>query len=143
MLLDQYFGRREQRDLMPVADRDHRRDQRHDRLSAADIALQEPVHRSLRLKIVRDFLQHALLRARQTKWQDFLHFGAQRVVDPNLAILFLHFLRCAADAQRELEREELLEDDPPMGRGAAKEKFVVELWRSMQLLERRRERADV
>jgi hypothetical protein len=54
VLLDQDLRRREQRDLMSVADGDDGRDQRDDGLPAADVALQEAVHRTLRAEVADD-----------------------------------------------------------------------------------------
>ena len=55
MLLDENFGGREERDLMTIANDDHRGDQSDDGLAAADIALQQPIHRPLRFQIAGDF----------------------------------------------------------------------------------------
>ena len=124
---------------MPVADHDDRGDQRDDGLAAADVAFEQAVHRFLRLQIAGDFFDHALLRLRQPERQDAFHLGAQFIINVDFPRLRLHFFRRAADAQRELEREELLQDDAYMRARAAEEKGVVELGRAMDLFERRSE----
>src|SRR3954453_21199470 len=44
MLLGQELGGSHQRRLITVLDRQQRREQRHDRLAAADVALEQPMH---------------------------------------------------------------------------------------------------
>ena len=136
MLLDQDFRRRQQRDLMAVADHDDRRDQRNDRLAAADVAFEQPVHRLVGLQVGGDLSDHAFLRIRQPERQDALDLGAHLVVDGDPARLRLHLFAGAPDAQRELQREELLQDDADVGARAAAEKRVVELRRAVDLFER-------
>ena len=54
MLLGQHFGRREQRRLQLVGDGDEHRVDRDDRLAAADVALQQAVHRRAGLQVLED-----------------------------------------------------------------------------------------
>ena len=70
MLLRQNLGRRHERHLQAVLHRDERRQQRHDRLARADVALQQPVHRLRPLHVVDDLLQRAALPFGQPERQD-------------------------------------------------------------------------
>ena len=72
MLHGQNFGRRHQRDLVAVFDDDRRGFERHDRFAAADVALQQAVHRERPLEIAGNFREHALLRRRRLERQDAL-----------------------------------------------------------------------
>ena len=143
VLFNEDLRRRQQRRLMSVADHDERGDQCDDRFSAADISLQQAVHRSIGLQIVDDLLHHSFLCAGEFEGKNLFHFGAHRVVDANPARFLLHLFGCAADAHRELKREELLQDDPSVRRRTPPEKLVVQLVGSMQLFERRRQRTDM
>ena len=80
MLLRQNFRGRENRHLIAVLQRDHRRFRRHDGFSAAHIALQQPVHRTRPRHVVRDLLQHALLRIRRFERQQLLDLFAHPIV---------------------------------------------------------------
>ena len=64
VLLGEDFGRRHDRDLPAVLDRLQRGERGDDRLAAADIALQQALHRMGLREIARDFGERALLRAR-------------------------------------------------------------------------------
>src|SRR5436190_17624590 len=99
---------------MSVSNCDERSDERDYGLAAADVALQQTVHRALALQIVDDLLHHALLGRCQLERKDFAHFGAHGVVDAKLPRLLLHLLGRPANSERELKGEELLEDDPAM-----------------------------
>ena len=61
VLLGQDFGRRHERHLQAVFHRDQRRQQRDDRLAAADVPLQQPVHRLRPLHVLDDLLERLLL----------------------------------------------------------------------------------
>ena len=57
VLLGEDLGRRHEGHLQAVLHRDERRQQRHDRLAGADVALQQPVHRVRPLQVVDDLLE--------------------------------------------------------------------------------------
>ena len=65
MLLGENLGRRHERDLPSGLDRLQRGERRDDRLAAADVALQQPLHRHRPLEIVADLPPDALLRPRE------------------------------------------------------------------------------
>ncbi len=62
MLHGENFRRRHQRHLLTVFDHDGGRLERHDGFPAADVALQQAVHRLGAFEIGGDFRQHSLLR---------------------------------------------------------------------------------
>ena len=64
MLLRQNFGRRHERDLVAVFNRDDRRLEGHDRFARSHVALQQTPHGAGRLHVGGDFFQHPLLRGR-------------------------------------------------------------------------------
>ena len=65
VLLGEDLGRRHQRDLPAGLDRLQRGQRRDDRLAAADVALQQALHRHRPLEVVADLPPDALLRPRQ------------------------------------------------------------------------------
>ena len=65
MLFRQDLGGRHEGDLPPRLDRLQRRQRRDDRLAAADVALQQPLHRHRALEVVADLAPDALLRSRE------------------------------------------------------------------------------
>jgi hypothetical protein len=67
MLLRQHLGGNHERDLRPVFHHDHRRQDGDNRLSRADVALQQPLHRARRRQLLGDGLQDCSLSVRQTK----------------------------------------------------------------------------
>src|ERR1700758_1571922 len=116
MLLSQNFRRRHERDLVAVLDHDRRSLQSHDRLSAADIPLQQPVHRLAALEVARDFRQHALLRTRGLEGKNpFERLSNSGLPDTERdAGLFLRLL--PAQRQTQLVEKKLLENESLMGR---------------------------
>ncbi len=118
MLRSENFSRRHQRHLVAIFDHDRGGLERHDRFPAADVALEQPVHRKRLFEVACDFRQHALLRRRRLERQnplqrfaDFFFAHAHR--DPALPVI----LR-AAQRQRDLVVEELLENQPQVRRAA-------------------------
>ena len=69
MLLGEDFGGRHQRDLVAVFDGLQGGQRGDDGLAAADIALQQALHRVRLFQVVADFAQHFLLRGGQRKRQ--------------------------------------------------------------------------
>ena len=118
VLRGQDFRRSHQRHLAAVFDDDGRGFERHDCFAAADVAFEQPVHREALLQVRSDLAEHALLRRRRLERQDTLQSFANPVLanahgDAALAMILL-----AAQRQRQLIIEELLEDQPHLRRAA-------------------------
>ena len=111
MLHGEDFRGRHQRHLPAVFDHDRRRFQRHDGLPAADVTLQQPVHRPGPLEIAGDFREHALLRRGGLKGKNALErFSYARLAHTKGdAGLLLGLLPPQRQAQ--LVKEELLENE--------------------------------
>ena len=77
MLLGQYFGRCHDGDLHAGVDGLHCGHRGHDGLAAADIALEQTVHRIRKRQIGADFADHPLLRLGQIESQDLHQTGAK------------------------------------------------------------------
>ena len=116
MLLGEDLGRRHERDLQPVLHRDQRREQRDDRLSRADVALQQAVHRMRLLQVVDDFLQRLLLAVGQLERQHRARRIANAIVDRHRDRLLLRRGGVAARQHAHLEQERLFEDQPALRR---------------------------
>ena len=80
VLLRQHLGRRHQRGLLPGLDRAQHRQQRHQRLAGADVALQQPQHPPVGRQIGVDLSQRLLLRAGERMAEARQRLGAQRAV---------------------------------------------------------------
>ena len=63
MLLGEQLGGRHDRRLIAVLHREQRREQRDDRLAAADVALQQALHAALAAHVGEDLAQHARICA--------------------------------------------------------------------------------
>ena len=118
MLHGENFRGRHQRGLVAVFDDDGRGFERHDGLAAADVALQQAVHRHAALQVRRDFRERALLRVGGLEGQHALdRFANGRLAhakrDPRL---LLRRLLPHRDAQ--LVKEKLLENQPQVRRRA-------------------------
>ena len=117
VLRGENFRRRHERDLETVVERDKRSLDSHDGFSRAHIALEETVHRLGHAHIVHDFLQHTLLRRGGMKRQDALDRFARAVRhaegDTGRA-----FPLPVLEREARGDVEELLEDQPHLGRAA-------------------------
>ena len=95
MLLRQNFGRRHQRDLKSVLHGDNRGFKGDDRLTRADVPLQQAAHGKGLPHIGSDFFQHSFLRSRGMKRQNFFNSLAHGVIkaecDPGLGFLLAAF----------------------------------------------------
>ena len=69
MLLGEDLGGRHHRHLPAVLDGLQCGERGHDRLAAADVALQQPLHRVRPREVGSDFRQHPRLRAREPERQ--------------------------------------------------------------------------
>ena len=65
MLFGKYLGRRHQCRLIAVFHRGEHREKRDDRLAAADVALDQPVHRRVGLQVAEDLADDLFLGAGQ------------------------------------------------------------------------------
>jgi hypothetical protein len=115
VLLGEDFGRRHQRGLVAGVDGLCGGQRGDDCLAAADVALQQPLHRMRLRQIERDLTAHALLRRRQRKRQRLQQTRHQRGFVAQFAAR--HGRRRARAAlfvralQRHLLREQFLELD--------------------------------
>ena len=116
VLLGQNLGRRHERHLQAVLHRDERRQQRHDRLARADVALQQAVHRLRPLQVVDDFLQRLPLPRRQLERQHAARRFPNPIVDVHGRGLPLFCQRRAPRDHAHLEEKRLLEDQPALRR---------------------------
>jgi hypothetical protein len=114
VLLGEDLGWRHEGDLQAVLHREHRRQQRHDRLARSDVALQEPVHRLRPLHVFADVLQCLPLPRSQMERQDGSHRLADPVVHLDGEPFALGICLAAPQQQANLEAEELLEDQPAL-----------------------------
>ena len=78
MLFGQDLGRSHEGDLVSVLHGQEGRQKRDDRLAAADVPLQETIHRAARHQIVGDLLERPPLRSSQVERQRV----AQAIADP-------------------------------------------------------------
>ena len=113
MLLGEQFRRRHHRRLMPTFDRTKHRPERNDRLAAADVAHQHPVHLIRPRKVGADFIDRARLRSGQRKRQlvDHLRAKALRAIERDS-----HAPRTAQafNRKRQLKREQFIECERQM-----------------------------
>ena len=124
---ENFRGRHERR-LRPVFDGDHRSLQGNDGLSAADIALQQAIHRRRLFQVCNNFCEDTFLR--------LCRFERENAFQSFADAVFAHakgdgvFLARgpAVQAQAELVQKKLLEDEPLL-RGRAKSVHGVERFR--------------
>ena len=118
MLFREELGRRHERDLQAVLQRDEGGQQGHDGLAAAHVALQEPVHRMGATQVVDDGAQRPPLAGGQPEGQHGEGRTADAVVDPHRVRLALPGPGPAPDLEAEPEQEQFFQDQPHLG-GAA------------------------
>src|SRR5712664_190897 len=111
MLLRQDLGRRHERDLISVFNRDDSGLKRDNRLARADIALEQPAHRKGRLHVGGDFLEHALLRPGRVKWQYLLYRFADTGSDLK-ADAGPRSLLAPLEFEAEFDEEQFVKDQP-------------------------------
>ena len=116
VLLRQQLGRRHHRGLQAVLHRDERGQQRHDGLAGADVPLQQAVHRPRPLQGLHDLLERLALVAGQPERQHVERGAADAIVDGDAVGLAQRVRFPPLQRQPQLEHEELLEDQPPLGR---------------------------
>ncbi len=112
MLFREYLSRRHERRLIAVLNRNQHGNQRHDRLSAPDIALEQPVHGPGRIHIGRDFLDNPHLRLRQLERQRVDELAGEPAVDAKRDPRHPHLDAVAAKREHELQRKQLFEFQP-------------------------------
>ena len=116
MLPRQDLGRCHQRGLPARTHRHHRRQRGNDRLAAAHVALQQPVHRLLPRQIGRDLVTYPALRTgerkRQRSQQCCLTVAIRQRLPP------LPRPQLARPSQRQLLRHQLFQDNALAGRRA-------------------------
>ena len=119
MLLRQDLGRRHQRHLATILDRDNRRLEPHNRLARSHISLQQTPHGIRLLHVRGNLFQHPLLRRSGMKRQNLLdrrpHPVVQPECDPRLRLLL-----APLQFHPEFDEEQLIEDHPQMCRSTAR-----------------------
>ncbi len=119
VLLGEDFRRRHQRRLIAVLHRREHREQGHGGLAAAHVALQQTIHRHVRLHVVEDARHRASLRGGQREGKHGEHPLMHSFGDFDDGALRLFHPFVAADGNGEGDPEELLEDEAEVG-GAAR-----------------------
>ncbi len=109
MLLGKDFRRCHEGNLISVIDRDEHRKECDDRFSAADIALEETVHRSRRFHVPRNFVHDATLSSGQFKWQVLGKRSSERAFDGIRDSLLLLADPTLSIRKHQLQKEELIE----------------------------------
>ena len=113
MLLGERLGGRHQRGLMAVLDRAQHRVQRHHRLAAADLAHQQPLHRSRLSQICVDRRDRPALVARERERQPVLEPArAQRRLLGQRGRALVRAAAGTAAQEHELGQQQLLEGQP-------------------------------
>src|SRR6267378_366468 len=105
-----------ERGLRTVFDGDHRRLQRNDGLAAADVALEETIHRGGFFQVRGDFGENALLRRRGLERQDALQRFAHSVFPQTERDGVFLASGLAVQSEAELIHEKFLEDEPLLRR---------------------------
>jgi hypothetical protein len=118
VLFGEDLGRRHDRHLEPVLHRHHRGDECHHRLARSDVALQQPLHRPRPLHVGDDVAQRRPLPVGELERQHGAGAVAHRVVDGDDVRLTDGGVLPAAQRQAGLIDEEVLEDEPLLGRRA-------------------------
>ena len=116
VLLGENLGGCHEGDLQAVLHGDERRQQRHNRLARADVALQETVHRLRPLHVLDDVLERLPLALRQPEWQHLPGGLADSIVDPHDERLAIVGGQTAPDEHPGLKEKGLFEDQPALGR---------------------------
>ncbi len=134
------FRRGQDRRLVAVFHGDHCRLRGDDRLAAADVALQQAVHRRRRGHVAGDLAEHALLRRRGLERQHLLHLLAHPLGELE-GDACGGALLAALERHAGLQPEELLEDEPELLRRPelVQQVQVRVLRRKMQRAQRLRE----
>jgi hypothetical protein len=125
MLLRQDLRGSHHRGLHPVPPCDHRGDPGNDRLAAAHVPLQEPVHRVRLPEVFQDFVDHAPLGAGQVERKPTLDLVDDPPI-PGKRNRLLPLGPCPPKGQRPLKGEKFAEDQSPLlGRGKFPEPLRV------------------
>ena len=121
MLLGEYFGGRHHRRLAAGIHRGEAADRGDDGLAAADVALQQPLHRMRLGEVLEDLRHRAPLRPRQAERQPSQEALQQRPVRGQ-GQRIARASRPVRHAHRQLLREQLIElDAPPCEAGSLDE----------------------
>src|SRR5580765_3949563 len=130
MLLSKDLGRRHERDLISVFNRDDGGLERDNRLAGADIALEQPAHRKGRLHVGGNFLEHALLRAGRMKWQYLLYRFSD--AGPDLeGDASARSLLAPLEFEAEFDEEQFVKDQPDV-RGCTRGLKIAEALASVR-----------
>ena len=111
VLLGEDFGRRHECDLIARLDGLQRRQRRDHRLAAADVALQEPLHRLAFREVAPDLRDDALLRPGQGERKPRVERASERRIARQTRCPAPR-PRTAVDLERKLLRDKLVELEP-------------------------------
>jgi hypothetical protein len=115
VLLGQHLGRREQGRLELVGDADEHRVERDDRLAAADVALEQAVHRLAALEVREDLPEGRLLRLREREREPAADALVEQAVDAHDRGRHPPVAHALGQAEPDLHEHQLVVDDPPAG----------------------------
>ncbi len=116
VLLGEHFGGCHERTLVAALDRDEQGRERNHGLARTDVALQQPVHRRGAREVVLDLGEGALLVAGEGERQPLDECAYERPVDLVTDARLLGFERALAGDETDLHAQELVEDEPALGR---------------------------
>ena len=109
VLLGQQLRRRHDGRLVSVLHRQQRREQRHDRLAAADVALKQAVHLPVARHVGDDLAYRSRLGVREREWQRVLErAGEQATILERCSAPLLSLQRIRAP-MKDVDEEQLLE----------------------------------
>ena len=106
----EYLGRRHERGLVSIFDRDHCCLERHDSLAGADVPLEQTPHGRGAMHVVRDFFHHALLRRGRMKRKKLLDCIAHLVGNLKRDSWYRAKL-FALQLEADLEKKQLFKDE--------------------------------
>jgi hypothetical protein len=115
VLVGEDLGRRHERALIAVFDRDEQGQERDDRLPRADVPLQEARHRMRRAQVGADLAEHPLLGLGELERQELGELPAQRIRDVVVGAAGGPLDGVAPHRERQLHEEDLGEGQRALG----------------------------
>ena len=116
VLFGEDLGRGHQCGLISVFHYGKDRQERHDRLAAADVALDQTIHRNIGLEIGENLADHSLLGTCERERRQLLEPFASRIADLDDRAFRLTTAFAAQQLHRKRQPEKLVKDQPPMRR---------------------------
>ena len=118
VLFGERLGRRHQRRLLVLVDGAQHRVERHDRLAAADLAHQQPLHRDRLGQVGRDLLDRPPLVACELEGERLLEPArAHRPAPAQADRACSRPAQVAASQEQQLRQQQLIEGEPRPARG--------------------------